>query len=640
MTIHVDFETRSALDLRNTGIHRYARHSSTSVLCLAFSLDSGNSVEVWRSGQAPPQALLEHVAAGEELNAFNASFERHIWTEICVKRLGWSEVASWNCTMIMAGAAGLPLSLEKCAEFLELEIEKDKAGQAMMTRMSKLANAKHDSEDKWARLLEYCKTDVLVECAIHQRIAHMRSVKRVLEYDQELVEVDRIINDRGVPVDVETCRAMVDVLAKEKEKLNDDLREKTGGRVSSGQAVAQLTSWLNEHGCPLVNTTKDAIAAAIKVTEDPEVREVLELRQAISQGSTAKIIKMMQGIDADQRMRGLFQIFGASQTGRWAGRRVQLQNLPRLTTSDTMIDMAAMAFRNLDLDALRSIFGDCITAAKQMLRPLICSDRGLVVADYAQIELRVAAWLAGETRLLKIFADDADAYIGMAGKIFGKSPKDVSKSERFVGKVAMLGCQYQMGAVKFATTLENFGVPGTFEELEGLAELSVPAFRELHPNIKRLWWSLGDAAIQAFRDGRKMQVGKLRFVRIPDTDTLLMILPSGRVLHYWYVKLEESKYGPALTHKTIRMNKICRAGLYGGRWLENACQAISRDILAHAVLKLHAVGQEVIGHVHDEILVEGGDRDLVEKCMTTDLPDWARGLPVKVEAFNCDRYTK
>lgn len=640
MSIHVDFETRSAANLKNTGAYLYARHRSTSVLCLAYSLDSGQSVEVWRIGEPAPEKLLREVRAGQPLYAFNAQFERHIWSEICVKQMGWPEVAEWRCSMVLAAAAGLPLSLEKCAEFLELEDEKDRAGKAMMTKMAKAENAKHDNEEKWQKLLDYCMQDVVVEAAIHRRIAEMPSVKKVMRMEEELIRVDRQINDRGVPIDVETCRAIVRVLDVEKENLNQELRDITGGEVQSGQSVAQLKKWVCDNGLPIANTTADVIDAAIRVCDDDRVRRVLEIRQATSQGSTAKIAKMLQGVGPDCRARDLFQVMGASQTGRWAGRRIQLQNLPRLKTTDQAIEVAVQAFTLLDVVMLEMLFGDSVSAAKQMLRPMVCSDRGLVVADYAQIELRVAAWLAGERRLMDIFHSDADAYIGMAGKIFGKSPIDVSKSERFVGKVAMLGCQYQMGSGRFAETLQQFGVEGTDEELEELAEISVPAFREMHPSIKRLWYQLTDAAIQAFRDHKLMQVGRIKFRRLPGTDTLVMILPSGRPLHYWFVKLEEGKYGPALTHKTVRQNKIVRAGLYGGRWLENAAQAISRDLLAHALVRLHNEGQEIIGHVHDEILVEGGDKPAVERAMTEDLPAWANGLPVKVEAFNCDRYTK
>lgn len=609
-------------------------------MCLAYSLDSGQSVEVWRTGEPAPEKLLREVRAGKPLYAFNAQFERHIWSEICTKQLGWPEVSEWRCTMILAGAAGLPLSLEKCAEFLELEDEKDRAGKAMMTRMANAANAKHDDEEKWAKLLAYCKQDVVVEAAIHRKIAGMRSVQKVMDMEGDLIRVDREINDRGVPIDVETCRSIVRVLEVEKENLNKELREITGGAVSSGQAVSQLTKWVSENGLPIGDATADTISAAIKVCGNDRIRRVLQIRQATSQGSTAKIAKMLQGVGPDCRARDLFQVLGASQTGRWAGRRIQLQNLPRLKTTDQAIDVAVEAFTRLDVVMLEMLFGDSVSAAKQMLRPMVTSQRGLVVADYAQIELRVAAWLASEKRLMDIFSRDADAYIGMAGKIFGKDPIDVTKNERFVGKVAMLGCQYQMGAGRFAETLQQFGVEGTDEEIELLAEISVPAFRELHPNIKRLWYQLSDGAIQAFRDHKLMQVGKIKFRRLPGTDTLVMVLPSGRPLHYWFVRLEEGKYGPALTHKTVRQNKVVRAGLYGGRWLENASQAISRDLLAHALVRLSGEGQEIIGHVHDEILVEGGDRKLVEQAMTEDLPEWARGLPVKVEAFDCTRYTK
>jgi DNA polymerase len=641
MSNHVDFETRSALDLSNVGIHLYATHESTKILCVAFSLDGGETVECWRQGDPPPLRLFEAVERGEVFWAHNAEFERHIWTEIAVKRLGWPPVKEWECTMVLCAYAGLPLGLDLAAHVARVDEQKDKKGRALMLKMTKDVKGEKDTPEKFDRLCEYCIQDVKTECKLHAAVSNMRSVQRVAKMEEPARLMDRDINDRGAPIDVPTARAITGMLSIGGTDFGAELREITGGALTSPGQVAKIKEWLHARGVFVADLRADTLPAFIRVSEDLVARRVMEIRLAASQTSTAKFARMLSGVSPDGRARGLFQFYGASQTGRYAGRRIQLQNLPKLKkTFKPWTDTAIDAFRSGDADMVRCIFGDILTGAKQLVRPCVASSDGLTVADASQIELRINAWLAGEKDLLRIFATGGDPYVKLACEIYGRKITKADNDERQVGKIGMLGCGYQMGAAKFKATLEKYDVQGTDAELLALSEKTVPAFRALYPKIKRLWWELGNAALTAFREGSRVDVGSLAFLRPSGTDMLLMRLPSSRLLHYWHVRVDQGDYGPGLSCEAVRNKKVVRSHLYGGKFLENACQAISRDLIIHAMLKLHGAGERLIGMVHDEIIGEGLRADAYREAMTKDQPAWAKGLPLDAEAAECFRYVK
>lgn len=631
--LHLDFETRSSSPLKKTGAHKYAKHEDTEVLCLAYSIEPYTEIKVWYSGMPDPAELIEAASDPDVIFvAHNAAFERVIWQHVCVEQAGWPEIplGRWQCTMAMAAQMGIPMGLAMCAKSLGLDVEKDDEGRRLMMEMTKPKNASKDTSERFARLGEYCRVDVEVEIAIHNKL-------RMQEGEQEVWEADQAINDRGVPLDIQAVESVIATVADEQEALTEELKEVTAGEINSTQQVAALRKYLEKLGVITLDLTSETVRTLLG---DPKVtgkaRRILEIRAAQSQGSVGKYQAMMASACEDGRARGLFQYSGAIGTGRWSGRRIQLQNLPRLTISDELIELAVDAFRRRDRETLAMWFGSVHDAAKELIRPMVTSPLGVTVADYAQIELRVVAWLAEQEDLLQTLRDGGDPYIGISGKIYGVPIEGVTKTQRQTGKVVMLGSQYGMGPKAFAKVMENFRIPDATEEL---ANTSIETYRNTYAAVPKLWKACDKAAHLAYRSGEVMTAGKLAFSYNAAKKRMAMRLPSGRVLYYHEIEMEEGQYGNELSHLALKNNRLVRAKLYGGRWVENAAQAAARDLLACATVGCEKRGFPSFGHVHDELLVEGHHKAEVEEVMT-DLPAWAGGLPVEVEAFECQRYTK
>lgn len=708
--IHLDFETRSNCDLRKAGQYVYAADPTTSILCMAYTLPDCDEVKIWYYTDEPPMDLLMEVKRGAAICAHNAAFEKQIWREVCIKRMGWPVVANWNCTLALAASLNLPLSLADVAKALGLPIEKDDEGRKLMLKMTKIAHAEKDTPELLARLGDYCIRDVEVEVAIADRLG-----KFGLARERRVWEVDQKINDRGVPIDIESAIAIDKAVGLARIKLNDELFELTGEQVKTAKQVKALRDWLEGKGCILADLRAGTIRDELKVDhKDTEVQRALEIRQMVSLGSVGKYAAMLTSVNADGRARGLFQYGGAAATLRWSGRRIQLQNLPRPTIADEgLIEFILHLFRVGDLEMIEIMCGDVIGAAKDMIRAMIASKRGLVVSDLAQIELRVAGWVASQQDLLDDLVAGRDVYVKTAAKIYDVDPLSLDKksSERLVGKIAVLGCQYGMGWMAFLGFLNGAGVQtdGQFVPVEEIATMmgvvvsrpesvkmyadavgrenaryialminpegedenyvrpsdysieervaklegdhlrawltlkryaicrkAVYAFRDTHPLITQVWKRLQNAAMSAIEHQSPFRVGPVVFSSRA-VGSMTIQLPSGRNLSYRGVRVDENEKGyPEITY--IGSDGMRTRG-YGGKWLENICQAIARDVLADALVALDDQGQEVIAHVHDEVVVEGGDKLIVEKVMST-TPNWAPGLPIQCETFECMRYTK
>lgn len=630
LVIHLDFETRSNADLKKVGQHVYAADRTTSILCAAYTLPGEDEIQLWLYTDEPPLDLIEAVREGNSVCAHNASFERAIWEEVCVKRMGWPPVKTWNCTLALAASLNLPLGLADVAKACGLPIEKDDEGRKLMLKMTKLAHADKDTPELLDRLGAYCIRDVEVEIAIGNKLGPMG-----LQREREIWLVDQKINARGVPIDLETVHAIVDVVEVERQRLNAELFQITGETVETAKQVAKLRDWLGDRGCILADMRADTVRDFLKFDHDDKmIQRALEIRQAVALGSVGKYPAMISCTSVDGRARGLFQYGGASQTVRWSGRRIQLQNLPRPTIKDDgLLELLLHAFRCGDRDMVEIMFGDVMSAAKDVLRAMIASPRGLIVSDFAQIELRVAAWCAGQQDLLDDLTSGRDRYKMVAATTYGVPVDGVSKDQRLVGKIATLGCQYGMGWMAFLAFLGQYGVDAD----EALSRKAVDAYRATHPKIVRYWWALDEAIQNALEHQSPFRAGPV-VARSRGKGHLAIRLPSGRSLTYRAVQVEVNEMG----RKEVSYyspSKRCRVHGYGGKWLENVCQAIARDILADALVALDKAGQETIGHVHDEVIVEGGDKDIVHNLMST-TPDWCKGLPVEAETFTCMRYTK
>jgi DNA polymerase len=651
--LHLDVETRSAVDLKLAGPWVYAQHPSTDLWCACWAIGDG-PVQTWRPGDPPSPELVEHVAAGGPLVAHNAmSFERIIWKCVLAARRGWPEPAleQWHCTGALAAAIALPRSLDEAARALGLPVQKDMAGRRLMLQMARPRLVEPDGRivwwevpDKVRRLIAYCRQDVEVERALHQRLRPLSDAER------EVFLLDARINERGVAVDLELVEAAEALVVETHAQLDAEMRGLTGGMVEAATQTARLLTWLRARGVEADSVDKPAVAELLDRDLPDDVRRVLEIRSEAARSSTAKLQAFRARTCRDRRLRDNLLYHGAG-TGRWSGKGVQLQNLPRPSVV-TDLEAAITAIRQGEqawwIDAFH---GPPMGVVSDCLRGMLVAAAGmeLIAADFAAIEARVLAWLAGQRDLIRLFATGGDAYRHMAAQIYGRSADAIAKGsiERQLGKQAVLGCGYGLGAPRFRTTCADAGI----QIDEGLAERVVQTYRTTNDRIVALWREMEDAALRAVEQPGLIMpaaAGRVRF-RIKG-DFLWLILASGRPLAYAKPRIEdaETPWGelrPQVTY--LGVSSITgaweRQCAYGGRWTENVVQAIARDLLAAAMLRLEQAGYPVVLSVHDEIVAEVpagvGSVQQLEAIMCQ-LPDWARGCPVAAEGWRGLRYRK
>lgn len=645
MTISIDFETRSTVDLRRTGVYRYAEDADTDVWCMAYAFDDEDP-QVWRPGDPLPARFVDAVRAGEELRAWNAQFERTIWNEILSKRYGWprTEISQWVCTAAEARAMALPGALGTCADVLGVDQQKDKQGASLMLRMAKPRAIGEDGRPIWwdiperiQRLVSYCVQDVRTEVGV------AKALRRLTETERRVFELDQRINDRGVKLDEKLAKAAKFVAEKATLAANRALYDLTNGKVAKVSNVAKLTAWVNEQGFEVSSLSKGNLADA-RGHATGAVAEALTLRTEAGKSSVAKIESMLDAVCADGRIRGLLMYHGAT-TGRWAGRLVQPQNFPRGNISEPESYIPLILSRSVtDLEVL----APPLEIISSLLRAMLIADEGkqLIAADFAAIEARVLAWLAGEALLIETFRTGGDVYKVMASKIYGISSADISKAQRQVGKMAILGLGYGMGAKKFA---ESCRAQAGVELSEEQAKTVVQLYRTTNSQIVQFWAALNSAAIDAVNDeGSIHSVGAVKYTS--RGGYLWCVLPSKRPLAYARPRVveRETPWGSttnAVSYEGIDSfsKKWCRHELYGGLLAENVVQAVARDIMAEAMLRLEDNGYPCIMSIHDELVCEVpegfGSVAEFEKLMSL-APDWAAGCPIDAEGWIGPRYKK
>ena len=651
--LHLDVETRSAVNLKRVGPSVYAEHPSTDLWCACWAIGDG-AIQTWRPGDPPPTELVEHVAAGHPLVAHNAmSFERVIWRHVLAARYGWPEptLEQWHCTGALAAAMALPRSLDEAARALGLPAQKDIAGHRLMLQMARPRLIEPDGSivwwdvpDKVARLIAYCRQDVEVERALHRRLRSLSDAER------EVFLLDARINERGVAVDLELVEAAEALVAETQAQLDAEMRQLTGGVVEAATQSARLLTWLRARGVEAESVDKPAVAELLGTDLPDDVRRVLEVRAEAARSSTAKLKAFRARTCRDGRLRDNLLYHGAG-TGRWSGKGVQLQNLPRpsiIADTEAAITAIRRARRPWWIDAF---YGPPMGVVSDCLRGMLIASPGmeLIAADFAAIEARVLAWFAGQRDLIRLFATGGDAYRHMAAEIYGRSADAIAKGsvERQLGKQAVLGCGYGLGAPKFRTTCAKAGI----QIDEALAERVVQTYRTTNDRIVALWRELEDAALRAVEQPGltvPAAAGRVRF-RIKG-DFLWLILPSGRPLAYAKPRIEdvETPWGelrPQVTY--LGVNSVTRAwerqSAYGGKWTENVVQAVARDLLAAAMLRLEQAGYRIVLSVHDEIVAEvpAGVGSVEEfEAIMCQLPDWAEGCPVAAEGWRGLRYRK
>lgn len=634
--VSIDFESRSAVDLRKTGVYVYAEDPSTDVWCMAYSWD-GEDVRIWKPGDPIDTELENWIVEGGKLQAFNAAFERIIWNKIMAPRYNWPRTRSgqWYCTMAQASTAGLPRALGQAAAVLGVEEQKDKVGQALMMRMARPRRTNPDgthvwwnTPDKIEALVQYCIQDVRTEMDVSTHIPYLTDSER------QLYLLDQRINDRGVLLDRDLLDR-VRVLADEsKAEIDAEINRLTRGEVRSATNGMHLAAWLRKYGVQTSSVDKQAVAKILSSDGlHPVIRRVVELRQSGAKSSTAKLDAMEHAAGEDDRMRGLLVYHGAA-TGRWSGKLVQPQNFPRPVRKQAELDEI---IAKLKADQSIAEHGHGTEIAADLLRSMIIAapDHRLMFADYSAIEARVLAWMAGQKDLVETFAKGGDVYIKMASAIYNVPEDKVTPEQRQVGKMAILGCGYGMGGKRFAEQCAVMGIDVDVEE----AKRIVSIYRQENDQIAAYWQSLEAEYLELARDALDQGETILRYA-----------LPSGRHLTYRNPRIVQRETPWGTSQDTVEidtLNSITRQWvpqkIWGGLAVENVVQATARDLMAGAMMRLESAGYPVIMSVHDEIICEVpvgyGSLDEMIEIMTSP-PAWAKGCPIAAEGKEGPRYRK
>jgi DNA polymerase len=670
--LHIDFETRSTVDLREVGLHNYARHPDTGIWCMAWAIGDMEP-EIWRKGEPLPTPVWRHVEAGLPVYAHNAPFELTIWNNVEAQTFDWPELKPEQtyCTMAMAYAMGLPGNLEDAALAMGLRVLKDAEGRSLMLRMCRPRSKPGqpltwwDEEDKLARLYEYCRQDVRVERELHKRLMPLSDKER------QVWLLDYQINQRGVMIDVPTAKAAITLADTMKVKYDEQMADATGGAATSCTALAPIKEWLNEQGChkALVGLAKaDVTELLADDTLPAAARRVLTLRQEAGKASNAKFNVMVNQAGDDNRLRNLVQYHGAA-TGRWAGRAVQVHNLVRDMPKAHIIEHVLELVRGGQHEAIDMIYGPPLSMVSRCMRSFFTAAPGkmLLAADFSNVEGRGAAWFAGEHWKIEAFrAADAKTGPGIYELAYAKSfnvPVESVKNpseERQVGKTMELAFGYQGGAGSFHVMGKTYGVKVTDEKADEFKN----AWRSAHPRIVGTWYDIQRAAISAVKNPGEVYAcghpGRQAKFKVAGS-FLWCLLPSGRAICYPYPKLLEGEYGPQLTYMTNpspddrKKGKVikdpqnsagwARVGTYGGSLFNNIIQGTCRDLLADCMLRLDGLGANIVLHVHDEAVVEvdadkaEAARQKMQEIMRTP-PEWAAGFPLWADCGAMKRYGK
>lgn len=639
-TLSIDIETYSEASLSSTGVYRYAADQSFTILLFAYSVDAGpvRIVDLAQGESLPAEVEAALSDPKVQKWAFNAQFERVCLSAYLGEKL---DPRGWYCSMVWSTYAGIPLNLAGVAQALHLETEKMTEGKDLIRKFSQPCKAtksnggrtrnlpEHAPED-WETFKAYCVRDVEVERAIASRLSPLP----MPEFEWENYWRDQRFNDMGVGIDVELASKAVEADLEIKDALYTQMRHWTG--VENPQSVTQLLGWLQEHGAHLPSLAKADVASALEEA-DGSVADVLAARLEIAKSSVKKYEKMLDCVCPDGRAHGLLQFMGAGRTGRWAGRLVQVQNLPRQTFGD--LEEAAALVKAGQADMLGVLWGSAPNVLSELIRAAFVAAPGnrFLVADFSAIEARVIAWLAGEQWVLDLFKNGGDIYCETGTRMFGQEVKKHSPL-RQRAKVAVLACGYQggVGALK-AMGGEKLGLGE--DEMASIVE----AWRKANPRIAQMWWDVNRAALEAIKSGTSQMVGRIKVYQ--KLGALVIALPSGRELIYPSPRVGENRFGgESITFMGLGLNrKWGSIETYGGKLVENIVQATARDVLAHSMATLEAAGYPTVMHVHDEVITEVpyGHGSVEELCaLMSRGPKWSKGLPLAAEGFESTYYKK
>lgn len=642
-TLAIDIETYSDVDLISFGVYKYSSSPHFEILLIAYSVDDEETVCIdVANGEEPPKEFMEMLLDDTVTKtAFNANFER-----ICFSNYYQHSFRpeAWRCTAVQAAMLALPLSLEGVGAVLGLDKQKMTEGKELIkyfcspckatkSNGGRTRNLPKDAPEKWRQFKTYCIRDVDVEKQIRQRLAKFPIPKR----EQEIYCLDQRINDRGIMVDRNLVNHAVACDLLYKETATARAYELTG--LENPNSVSQLKFWLKEKGLEVDSLAKDTVKD-LSMKAEGDVQEVLKLRLATSKTSVKKYEAIDRSVCAENRVHGLLQFYGANRTGRWAGRLVQIHNLPQNHLPD--LELARALVSEGRYEEVELFYESTPNVLSELIRTAFVAKPGcrFIISDYSAIEARVLAWLAGEEWRLQVFETHGKIYEASASAMFHVPIEEITKTSplRQKGKISELALGYG-GAVGALTSMGALKMGLTEEELPGL----VSTWRSANPHITAFWWAVDEAAITAVRDKKPSKVGRVSFEY--KSGILFVTLPSGRKLSYVKPRMMLNKFGrEGLTYEGIgESKKWMRLETYGPKLVENIVQAASRDILAEAMLRLEKEGFDIVCHVHDEVVLEVPDGkssvEEVNEIMAVN-PVWTEGLPLKAAGFESPFYKK
>lgn len=645
--LSVDIETYCDVDLRKTGVYPYAEDESFEILLLAVSINNAPVIVYDLTKDKLPNLILQALLDDTVIKwAFNATFERICLSNWIKKHYptllneNFLSPNSWRCSMIWSAYLGLPLSLEGVGTILKLSEQKLKVGSELIryfclpckptkTNGGRTRNYENHAPEKWKNFIEYNKRDVEVELAIKKRLQNFP----VPDFVWDEYHLDQNINDYGIGVDVDFVQSAIKIDAESKAKIQEELKALTG--LENPNSVLQMIGWLRKHNIETDSLDKKTVNNLLQKVDDKTAR-VLKLRQQSAKSSVSKYQAMMNCVCKDGRVRGMFQFYGANRTGRWAGRLVQLQNLPQNHLKD--LNEARLLFTNEDSDTVELLY-DVQDTLSQLIRTsfIPSKDKKFIVCDFSAIEARVLSHLAGETWRTKVFNKGEDIYCASASKMFHVPVEKhgVNAHLRQKGKIAELALGYggSVGALKAMGAIE-MGLAE--EELQPL----VDSWRSANPNIVLLWWDIDKAVKIAIK--KQIETESHGILFSVEKGMLFITLPSGRRLAYVKPRIGENQFGgESVTYEgTGSAKRWERLESYGPKFVENIVQGISRDILAHSIKQLK--DKKIVGHIHDELIIEclsTQKLDEISNQMSIS-PKWMGDINLRAEGYECYFYQK
>ncbi len=641
--LEADIESFSDVDLVKCGVYAYADSPAFEILLFAYSFDGGETqiIDLAQGEKLPAEVEDAIFDVSVTKTAYNANFER-----TCLSKYFGRYIPpeSWHCSAVQAAMLALPRSLEDVGRVLGLDEQKMKEGKELIRYFcvpckptkangGRTRNLPCHAPEKWELFKTYCKRDVDVEKSIRRKLHNFP----IPESEMGLYRLDQRINDRGVLVDMGLVEQAIACERLHKEVVTKRAYELTG--LENPNSVAQLKGWLGDMGMEAESLSKKAVAEMIAET-DGEVEELLKLRLLMAKTSVKKYEAMERSVCSDGRIHGMLMFYGANRSGRWSGKNVQIQNLPKNDIPD--LELARELVKQGRFEDIELLYDSTPNVLSELIRTAFIPKPGcrFVVADFSAIEARVLAWLSGEQWRLDVFTSHGKIYEASASSMFHVPMEEITKGSplRQKGKLAELGLGFG-GASGALISMGALDMGLTEEELPPL----VAAWRKANPHITQFWWDVDAAAIKAVTEKQKTKVGKIIFEYM--SGILFITLPSGRKLSYVKPRMAVNRFGrDGLTYEGIAENKKwSRIETYGPKLVENIVQGTARDLLAEAMLRVEEKGYPIVMHCHDEIIAEvpedTGSVDEMCEIMAVQ-PEWAEGLPLRADGYQCSFYQK